>query len=209
LVEEVRIGRTRRRGPRREARTRVPIERRSIERRTRNLFGTPLSCLRFSRDLGPISRWVARHRLDTIPYLFNVLRGEMALVGPKPAREDLVLRWCGLNSEYERRFTVQPGVTGLAQVSGWSEDDLEGLLRRAEYDLYYMEHRSLLLDVRTMVRTLRLVLGGGRRLERAPASTPAAPESVTITNGVQSTNGSRATGGITSSAPPAVKGMTR
>jgi lipopolysaccharide/colanic/teichoic acid biosynthesis glycosyltransferase len=206
LVEEIRIGRTRRHGPRREARTRVPIERRSIERRTRNLFGMPLSCLRFSRDLGPVSRWVARHRLDTIPYLFNVLRGEMALVGPKPAREDTVLRWCGMNPEYERRFTVQPGVTGLAQVSGCSEEDLDGLLRRAEYDLYYVQNRSLLLDVRTMVRTLRLVLGGGRKVARRPKA-EVAPAAEPITNATQA-NGSRA-GGLPSSAPPAVKGVTR
>ncbi len=158
LVREVRIGRSRRRGPRRARREGAPIDRRSIQRRTQDLLGAPIECDRFRSDLGPISRWIARHHLDTIPFLLNVLRGEMALVGPWPEHQDLVLRWKNLVPGYERRFTVLPGVTGLARVSGCDDDTPAGVERRVGFDLHYVEHRSLLLDLRILLRTVTVVL---------------------------------------------------
>jgi lipopolysaccharide/colanic/teichoic acid biosynthesis glycosyltransferase/nucleoside-diphosphate-sugar epimerase len=157
LVREVRIGRTRRRGQRRGSAGDVPIDRRSIERRTQDLLGEPMTCARFRRDLGPVSRWVARRRLDKLPWLLNVLRGEMALVGPKPEKEELVLRWRNLVPDYMRRFTVRPGLTGLAQVSGIADANADGVLRRVHYDLFYVDHRSFVLDLRTLLRTVSVV----------------------------------------------------
>jgi FlaA1/EpsC-like NDP-sugar epimerase/lipopolysaccharide/colanic/teichoic acid biosynthesis glycosyltransferase len=158
LVHEVRIGKSRRRGQRRGARTQVPIDRRNIERRTLDLLGEPITCSRFRSDLGPVSRWVGRRRLDKLPWALNVLRGEMALVGPKPEKEDLVLRWHHLVPDYARRFSVRPGLTGLAQVSGIADADADGVVRRVHYDLFYVDHRTFLLDMRTMLRTLAVVL---------------------------------------------------
>ena len=158
LMYEPRVGRTRRLGGRRGLRENVLIERRHLDRRTQDLFGAPLRCARFRGDLGPVSRWVARYRLDKLPFLLNVLRGEMALVGPKPEKEELVLRWMNVVPDYARRFTVRPGVTGLAQVSGCPDADAEGVARRVQYDLHYVDHRSDLLDVRTLLRTLSFVL---------------------------------------------------
>ncbi|MCC6650949.1 MAG: polysaccharide biosynthesis protein [Candidatus Eisenbacteria bacterium] len=157
LVREVRIGRTRRRGQRRAAPLNVPIDRRSIERRTQDLLGSPITCARFRADLGPVSRWMATRRLDKLPWLLNVLRGEMTIVGPKPEKEELVLRWRSMVPDYDVRFTVPPGVTGLAQVSGTSDCDADGVVRRVHYDLYYVTHRSWLLDLRTIVRTLSVL----------------------------------------------------
>ncbi len=162
LVHETRMGKTRRVAQRRTLRDKAQIDRRSIERRTQDLMGEPIHCARFRSDLGPVSRWVYRHRLITLPYLINVIRGEMALVGPRPEREDLVLRWRGSIVEYERRFCVLPGVTGLAQVSGCGDGDLETVKRRTQYDLYYVEHHSLLLDLRTLYRTLSVLTGPAR-----------------------------------------------
>ncbi len=157
LAREVRIGRTRRRGQRRGDSGDVPINRRSIERRTQDLLGEPMACARFRRDLGPVSRWVACRRLDKLPWLLNVLRGEMAIVGPKPEKEELVLRWRSLVPDYMRRFTVRPGLTGLAQVSGIADGNADGVVRRVHYDLFYVDHRSFVLDLRTLLRTLRII----------------------------------------------------
>ncbi len=170
LFRETRIGRTRRQGQRRAGRQEMAIDRRNIERRTQNLLGEPVACSRFRHDLGPISRLCARHRLDKLPWLFNVIRGEMAIVGPKPEKEELVLRWHHLVPDYERRFSVLPGMTGLAQVSGISDSDAEGVVRRVHYDLFYVERRSLLLDLRTMARTLSVVIRRPRGLRPMPAA---------------------------------------
>jgi FlaA1/EpsC-like NDP-sugar epimerase/lipopolysaccharide/colanic/teichoic acid biosynthesis glycosyltransferase len=160
FVHETRVGRTRRRFDRRAASSRIAIDRRSIERRTQDVLGTPMKCVRFRTDLGPVSRWIGRYRLDKLPHLLNVIRWEMALVGPRAETEDHVLRWKQSIAEYERRFTVLPGLTGLAQISGYPDGDLRGIARRAQYDLYYVDHRSLLLDIRTLARTLSVLTRG-------------------------------------------------
>jgi FlaA1/EpsC-like NDP-sugar epimerase len=176
FLRETRVGRSRRRGQRRALRSEVAIDRRSIERRTQDLLGEPIDCARFRSDLGPVSRWLARHRLDKLPWLLNVLRGEMALVGPKPEKQELVLRWQHLVPDYPRRFTVPPGITGLAQVSGVSDCDADGIVRRVHYDLFYVDHRSLLLDLRTLARTLSVVTQRPRPLAgREPAARDARP----------------------------------
>ena len=100
----------------------------------------------------------------------------MALVGPKPEREELVLRWSDAVPDYERRFAVLPGVTGLAQVSGCPDSDLEGVSRRVLFDLHYVEHRSFLLDLRTLVRTAVVVMRHPRvPVASGPAVTPERP----------------------------------
>jgi lipopolysaccharide/colanic/teichoic acid biosynthesis glycosyltransferase len=95
-----------------------------------------------------------RFSLDEVPNLWNVLRGEMAIVGPRPTVPVQVEQY----TERQRgRLSVKPGITGWAQVNGrtrlpWSE--------RIELDLWYVEHRSLWLDVRILARTLTMVLTG-------------------------------------------------
>lgn len=173
LLREVRVGRSRRRGQRRAKPASVSIDRRNIERRTQDLFGEPITCARFRCDLGALSRWVERRRLDKLPWLLNVLRGEMALVGPKPEKEELVLRFQNLVPDYARRFTVLPGITGLAQVSRIPDGEADGVVRRVHYDLFYVDHRSLVLDLRTLARTFGVVLqhplAGNRHSEQVKA----------------------------------------
>jgi lipopolysaccharide/colanic/teichoic acid biosynthesis glycosyltransferase len=95
-----------------------------------------------------------RTSMDELPNLVNVLRGEMSVVGPRPTVQVQVDRY----TEHQRgRLGVRPGLTGWAQVNGraslpWHE--------RIELDLWYVEHASLLLDLRILSRTLRMVLGG-------------------------------------------------
>jgi lipopolysaccharide/colanic/teichoic acid biosynthesis glycosyltransferase len=95
-----------------------------------------------------------RTSIDELPNLVNVLRGEMTLIGPRPTLPVQVEQY----TERQRgRLTVKPGITGWAQVNGraslpWSE--------RIELDLYYIEHRSLALDLQILGRTVAMVLGG-------------------------------------------------
>ncbi len=173
LVHETRVGRTRRLRQRRRGGGAAPFDRRATERRTLDLMGPPFQTARFRADLGPVSRWLGRHRLDKIPLLLNVLRHQMAMVGPGPETMEVVLRRKGLVPDYARRFTVLPGVTGLAQVCDWPDGDAEGLVRRAHYDLYYVDNRSWLLDVRILGRTFGVVLRRPRRPRARPA--PQAP----------------------------------
>jgi lipopolysaccharide/colanic/teichoic acid biosynthesis glycosyltransferase len=86
-------------------------------------------------------------------------------VGPKPEKEELVLRWRNMVPDYPRRFTVRPGLTGLAQVSGIADGTADGVVRRVHYDLFYVDHRSFVLDLRTLLRTAGIVL---RRPRPAP-----------------------------------------
>jgi hypothetical protein len=178
-ADQARIGRSRRIGGRAAQRADAPIDRRNIERRTQDLLGVPLKCARFRTDLGPVTRWAARRRLDKLPFLWNVLAGEMSLVGPKPEKEELVLRWRAMIPDYDRRFSVLPGLTGLAQVSGCPDSDLEGVRRRVMFDLHYIEHRSLVLDVRTLFRTAGVVWRRSREPHRVPrADATPAPSTV-------------------------------
>ena len=75
-----------------------------------------------------------------------------------PIDQENVLRWKHVVPDYERRFNVLPGVTSLAHVSGYSDSDPRSIARRAQYDLFYVDHRSLLLDVRMLARAGLLVL---------------------------------------------------
>jgi exopolysaccharide biosynthesis polyprenyl glycosylphosphotransferase len=94
-------------------------------------------------------------RLDELPQLFNVLRGDMSLVGPRPERDFFVRQFCKQMPEYELRFAVKPGITGFAQVSGHYSTTAE---RKLRFDLMYIYDYSLLLDIKILVQTLRVVL---------------------------------------------------
>jgi lipopolysaccharide/colanic/teichoic acid biosynthesis glycosyltransferase len=100
--------------------------------------------------LGQILR--ATH-IDELPQLFNILRGEMSLVGPRPERPEIVVGLELAISCYRDRLQVRPGVTGLAQVQLPPDTDLEGVRRKVAYDLYYIERASLWLDLRLILGT--------------------------------------------------------
>jgi lipopolysaccharide/colanic/teichoic acid biosynthesis glycosyltransferase len=99
-------------------------------------------------------RLLRRFSLDELPNLINVLRGEMAIVGPRPTVQEQVDRY---TDRQRRRLEVKPGITGWAQVNGraslpWPE--------RIELDVWYVEHRSLRLDLRILARTIRMLATG-------------------------------------------------
>lgn len=101
----------------------------------------------------PVGRWIRRWSLDELPQLFNVLSGDMTLVGPRPAIPYEVAEY---PSWYCERFSVKPGLTGLWQVSGRSERTYEEMVR---LDIEYAENRSLLGDISILARTPWVVVG--------------------------------------------------
>lgn len=105
-----------------------------------------------------VGRILRLTRIDEIPQVFNVLRGEMAFVGPRPERPEFVANLNTVINHYADRHSVRPGITGWAQVNypyGASEEDARMKLR---YDLYYVRRRSLFLDMLILVATVRVVL---------------------------------------------------
>src|ERR1700722_16823663 len=103
-----------------------------------------------------IGRWLRRWNIDEIPQLFNVLTGDMSLVGPRPHALSHDREYEQRISRYARRHNVKPGITGWAQIHGYrGETDTEEKMRkRVEYDLFYIDNWSLWLDLKTMVRTV-------------------------------------------------------
>ncbi len=111
----------------------------------------------------PIGRLLRRFRIDELPQLVNVLRGEMSLVGPRPERPEFVARLTDDIPYYAFRMAVPPGITGWAQVNGTYARDLEGHRRKLEFDLYFIRERSTRLYLLTLLRTVSAALVGVRR----------------------------------------------
>ncbi len=101
-----------------------------------------------------VGRLLRRTSFDELPNLVNVLRGEMAIIGPRPTVPEQVARYSPRQSE---RLAVRPGMTGWAQVNGRTELPWD---RRIELDLWYIENRTATLDAAILWRTLRMVFGG-------------------------------------------------
>lgn len=113
------------------------------------------------RRVGPIGRFMRRTSLDELPQLWNILRGDMTVVGPRPERPFFVEKFSAEHAEYAMRHRVPVGLTGLAQVSGLRGDT--PISDRARFDNYYVENWSLWLDVKVLLRTIAEVFRGGGR----------------------------------------------
>ncbi len=107
----------------------------------------------------PIGRLLRATHLDELPQLFNILRGEMSLIGPRPERIEFVAELERLLPFYRRRSTVRPGITGLAQVQLDPDTTLANVHRKLAYDLHYVAHRGPWLDFRILLCTVCFMLG--------------------------------------------------
>jgi lipopolysaccharide/colanic/teichoic acid biosynthesis glycosyltransferase len=106
-----------------------------------------------------VGRFLRKAHLDELPQLWNVLLGDMSLVGPRPERPEFVPRLAQAVPHYHARLLVRPGVTGLAQVQLPPDTDLASVRRKLAYDVYYVQHAGLLLDVRLLAGTGLKLLG--------------------------------------------------
>jgi sugar transferase (PEP-CTERM system associated) len=111
-----------------------------------------------------VGRFMRRTRVDELPQLINVLRGEMSLVGPRPERPEFVAMLTEQIPFYAVRHSVKPGITGWAQVRYSYGSTIEHAVKKLEYDLYYVKNHTLLLDLLILTDTVRVVMiGDGAR----------------------------------------------
>jgi len=104
----------------------------------------------------PVGRFIRTTSIDELPQLFNVLNGDMSLVGPRP--DTPIQRNNYTQADWELRHSVRPGITGLAQVNGRSNI---GTQERLAYDLNYARHHTLRMDIAILFKTLRVAVGKG------------------------------------------------
>jgi lipopolysaccharide/colanic/teichoic acid biosynthesis glycosyltransferase len=107
-----------------------------------------------------VGRWIRKYRIDELPQVINVLRGEMSIVGPRPERPHFVAMLEGQISFYGLRHSVRPGITGWAQVRYQYGASVEETKTKLEYDLFYIKHLSIMLDLVILFETLKVILSG-------------------------------------------------
>jgi sugar transferase (PEP-CTERM system associated) len=105
-----------------------------------------------------VGKWLRRLRLDELPQFFNVLQGEMSLVGPRPERPEFVKTLSEKIPYYRQRHCVKPGITGWAQINHKYGDTMEDTITKLEYDLYYIKNLSLSLDSYIIFSTLKTIV---------------------------------------------------
>ncbi|MDP3080271.1 MAG: sugar transferase [Brevundimonas sp.] len=112
----------------------------------------------------PLGRCLRRFRIDELPQLWNVLKGDMSLIGPRPEQPALTQRYCEDLPVFAYRSLVRPGITGWAQVRAGYAADLEETRIKLGYDLFYLKNFSFSLDLQILIRTVgALIFGGGVR----------------------------------------------
>jgi len=170
------------RGPVFFAQPRVGLDRRALTgaggntRRNIDLGGTPFTMYKFrtmrpaekhgkqvwaqadDERITPIGRLLRTFRLDELPQLYNVLRGDMNIVGPRPEQPDIFVYLREQIESYPRRQRVRPGITGWAQINQGYDTSVDDVRRKVAYDLEYIRRQSALEDLRIMLRTVPVML---------------------------------------------------
>lgn len=122
--------------------------------------GVPLLSGDNGERITRIGRFIRKYRIDEIPNLINVLRGEMSVVGPRPERRFFIDQIVIRAPLYTELQSVKPGVTSWGQVKYGYASSVDEMIERLDYDLYYMKHRSLWFDVKIIIYTVGTVLRG-------------------------------------------------
>jgi len=105
-------------------------------------------------------KFLRSHHLDELPQLWNVLRGDMSFVGPRPERKYFIDQIMTRDPRYERLYAIRPGVTSYATLYNGYTDTMEKMLRRLELDLYYMENYSWIFDMQILWKTFVSIIAG-------------------------------------------------
>lgn len=105
-------------------------------------------------------RFMRSHHLDELPQLWNVLVGDMSFIGPRPERKYFIDKIMEHDTRYVRLYAIRPGVTSYATLYNGYTDTMEKMLKRLDMDIYYLEHRSLWLDMKILANTFISIVGG-------------------------------------------------
>lgn len=108
----------------------------------------------------PIGRWMRRTRMDELPQFWNVLKGEMSLVGPRPERQHFIDEIMKVAPHYRHLHKVRPGITSWGQVKFGYAENVEQMVRRLKYDILYIENMSLAVDLKILAYTVLIILKG-------------------------------------------------
>ncbi len=180
FYKQERIGQNRRKGDRRRFQFDMSSDRRlNRNRRREDYFGVPFTVYKFrtmhkdaEKKCGPIwatkddprvtriGRLLRKTRLDELPQLWNVFKGEMSLVGPRPERLYFVRKLAPQVRNYTMRLTFKPGITGLAQVEKGYDSSVGDVNKKLKYDLLYINNWSLWKDIKILVKTTLVVITG-------------------------------------------------
>jgi exopolysaccharide biosynthesis polyprenyl glycosylphosphotransferase len=120
----------------------------------------PVMAAKNDPRITPLGLWLRKLRFDEIPQLFNVLKGNMSLIGPRPERSFFVEQFKKEIPLYTRRLRVRPGITGWAQVKWKYDESLEDVKEKTKYDLFYVENMSLRMDFKILINTVFTVIAG-------------------------------------------------
>lgn len=122
--------------------------------------GIPRSENDRNKYLTPFGAFLREHHLDELPQLWNVLKGDMSFVGPRPERRCFIEQIDRLTDDYQYIYRMRPGVTSYATIHNGYTDTMEKMLRRLELDLEYFDNRSLMLDLKLIFQTFFSVSSG-------------------------------------------------
>jgi len=122
--------------------------------------GTPVWAKDKDDRVTRVGRFIRLTRLDELPQIWSVLRGDMSLIGPRPERPYFVEQLAAVIPFYMERHTVKPGVTGWAQVKYRYGSSIEDAMEKLRYDLYYIKHLSIGFDLTIAIDTVKVILSG-------------------------------------------------
>ena len=110
--------------------------------------------------LTKVGKFLRAHHLDELPQFWNVFKGEMSFVGPRPERKYFIDQIMERDPRYQYLFQIRPGITSMATLYNGYTDTMEKMLKRLEMDLYYLEHQSLWMDVKILLSTFTSIVSG-------------------------------------------------
>ena len=122
--------------------------------------GPALFCQGADARLTKSGKFLREHHLDELPQLWNVLKGDMSFIGPRPERKYYIDKIMEHNPNYEKLYQIRPGVTSYATLYNGYTDTMEKMLRRLDLDLYYLDHNSILFDMKILWMTFTSIVFG-------------------------------------------------
>jgi lipopolysaccharide/colanic/teichoic acid biosynthesis glycosyltransferase len=108
----------------------------------------------------PTGNFLRKTRIDELPQLWNVFRGDMNIIGPRPERPEFFHLLCASIPDYSERLLVKPGLTGWAQINNGYADSVDSTRLKQSYDMYYIHNQSYRLDFKILLKTIAVVLTG-------------------------------------------------